>query len=101
MILSILAPVNKKTVVPLTIHYGTREKDQTFLFIFLSCFYVELVRRTDGRRRRIYKGRDERRIPVSVLDILSLGGKRLLVLTIRRSLVESVISEVIRIKANP
>lgn len=101
MILSILAPVNKKTVAPLTIHYGTREEDQAFLFILLSCFCVELVRRTDGRRRRSYKGRDERRIQASVLDILSLDGKRPLVLTIKRSSVESIISEVIRIEANP
>lgn len=72
MILLILALVNEKTVVPLTIHYGTREEDQVF-FVYLSvlCLYGA-GRRADGRRRGSYKGREERRIQVSVLDILSL-----------------------------
>lgn len=69
--LLILALINGKTVVPLTIHHGTRGEHQGFLFICLSCFCIGLVRGLMGEEGVIKVGK--KRIQVVLLDILSLS----------------------------
>lgn len=71
MILLILALVNEKTVVPLTIHYGTREEDQVF-FVCLCCVCVWLAEGLMGGEEGVIQKERKGEFKFQFSDILSL-----------------------------